>query len=199
MLPSLTRGAYPCKSVYIWFVLSQHIVVKMHCLCSRLFWLSWFRRDVTPEQNSGTTPKVWLWFVGNNMRLSTDTSYAEIDPGVFCHALDGSESGCDVVLRFPFHSLRRTRTCTLVQLTGRALGLQPHSREFILTCMSVLCLSKMCSASPVFPLQVGSQIKLSSTGSGAYKHTRQAEWLVMTFQTFTPTLCPNSGPCGQIS
>lgn len=81
--------------------------------------------------------------------------------------------------------------------THTALAFRLHSGAFILTRMSVLCLSKMCSASPVFPLQIGSQIKFGSTGSGAYKHTRQAEWLVVTFQTFATTPLPKSGLCGQ--
>lgn len=86
---------------------------------------------------------------------------------------------------FALRTHTHTHSYTLEQYIGRTSGFRLHSGAFILTCMSALCLSKMCSASPVFSLQVGSQIKLGSTGRGAYKHTRQAEWLVMTFQTFT--------------
>lgn len=110
----------------------------------------------------------------------------------------GNESGCNLVFHFSLFIATHTRTHTYtLQCTRRASRLGLHSGAFILTWMSVLCLSKMCSASPVFPLQIGSQIKLSSTGSGAYKHTRQAEWLVMTFQTFTTTPFPKPGLCGQ--
>ena len=104
----------------------------------------------------------------------------------------GNESGCNLVSHFPFFIAPHTYTCvyTLVQCIGRATRLRLDSKSFILTCMSVLCPSKMCSALPVFSLQIGSQIKLSSTGSGAHKHIRQAEWLVMTFQTLTTSPFP---------
>lgn len=83
--------------------------------------------------------------------------------------------------------------------THTYLSTHIHTRlwAFILTWMSVLYLSKMGSASPIFPLKIRSQIKLSSAGSSAYKHAQQPEWLVMTFQTFTTTPFPKPGPCGQ--
>lgn len=98
-------------------------------------------------------------------------------PNTFVMLLHGNESSCNLAFHFPspFAPPPPTHLCTLVQYQSRASGLGLLSEAFILTCMSVLCLSKMCSASPVFPLQIGSPIKLSSTGSAAHKHTRQAE------------------------
>lgn len=48
------------------------------------------------------------------------------------------------------HSL--THSHTLVQYKSMAWGLGLPFKAFILTCVSALCPTKMCSASPVFPL-----------------------------------------------